>query len=305
MALSPVSEESPNYKEELDDHDSLSDAPSYSGNSFEAYESNGRCKSDAYDSITDEQAEKYQSDSFESFASESSRQQESDSFNSITKDSSRNYESDSFESLTSESDQIYSFESSYMESASVEDDSKTNYQGKVLIEKWIKSLVDGNLRSNNSFQDHLKTVAHKESSGSGSKALQAYCSLKIEHLHQPSKCHRQEKDRPLMHPSKAISIHQSCPVPHELMNRLKLQRIKEAVNQVIKTEMHDPATCPDCCSKQAELAQGQFVRMKKTKLEANLLNKKIEEYMYSKDMVTCIGEILQSLPKPSVELNVI
>lgn len=46
--------------------------------------------------------------------------------------------------------------------------------------------------------------------------------------------------------------------------------------------MHDPACCPDCIHKQAELAQSQFVRMRSTKLEADLIKMKLEEYPYKK-----------------------
>ncbi|XP_075690449.1 uncharacterized protein C8orf48 homolog isoform X4 [Rhinoderma darwinii] len=280
MALSPVSEESPHFEEVLQRSGSLSGAASYSGESFESSteESSGKSENDSLDYITDEHTEEYHSDSFESFADDSSRQQRSDNFSLITNGSSRNYESDSFETFSSDLDvhQTHSPENSYIESVSVEDDHSKKDQ-----------------------------VAHRESSGSASKALQSYCYLKIQHLRHPLKNHRQKKSHLLTHPSSVISKHQSCPVPHELMNRLELQRTKETINQVIKTEMHDPASCPECCNKQAELAQCQFIRMKKTKLEADLLQTKMEDYKYSKDLVTRIGEIHQSLPKSSDERTAI
>ncbi|XP_040179888.1 uncharacterized protein C8orf48 homolog [Rana temporaria] len=83
------------------------------------------------------------------------------------------------------------------------------------------------------------------------------------------------------------------------MNRLQMQNINETMKQVIRAKMHDPASCPDCIHKQAELAQSQFVRMRSTKLEADLIKMKLEEYPYKKDLMTCIGEIHQTLPKPS------
>ncbi|XP_075115225.1 uncharacterized protein LOC142184333 isoform X1 [Leptodactylus fuscus] len=280
MALSPVTEESPNYEEALQQRDSLSGAPSYSTDSSESIsdESNGRHQSDACDSMTDEQSDKYLSDSFETFAGESSREQKSDSYSSITSDSPRSYGSESLESLSSGLDarQSYSSEKSSIQSTSVEDEHKENDQG-----------------------------VHQESSGSEHKALQSYCSLKIQHLSQPPKRHRPKNRQQPALPSGAEIAQQSSPVPRELMNRLELQRIKESINQVISTEIHDPASCPDCCNKQAELAKCHFIRMKKSKLESDLLHKKMEEYAYSKDLVTCIGEILQSLPKPSEERSVI
>ncbi|XP_073403674.1 uncharacterized protein C8orf48 homolog [Dendrobates tinctorius] len=303
MALSPVSEESPNYEEVLHRSDSLSAASQYSGDTFESIsdKSNERYISDAIGSIIDDHSGKYLSDSFEASVSESSHQQRSDSFSPNIINSSRNYESESFESLSSELDvhHTYSSEKSYVESASVEDDHMEHERGKGLIEKWMKTILDENLRPNNLFHQQHKTAAHKESPGNRTQALQSFCTLKIKHLRQPPKNHRPKKDQLLTHPRQAISIHQSCPVPHEIMNRLEFQRMTETINQVIRTEMHDPATCPDCCKKQAELAKCQFIRLKKTKLEAELLHKKLEEDKCSKDSVTFIGELLQTLPKPS------
>ncbi|XP_069603304.1 uncharacterized protein C8orf48 homolog [Ranitomeya imitator] len=310
MALSPVSEESPNNDEVLHRSDSLSAASQYSEDTFESIsdKSNERFISDAFDSVIDEHSEKYRSDSFEASVSQSSRQKRSDSFSpNINDSSSRNYESESFESFSSELDahHTYSSEKSYVESASVEDDRMEDDRGKGLIEKWMKTLLDENLQPNNSFHQQHKTAAHKQSPGNRTRALQSFCTLKIKHLRQPPKNHRPKKDQLLTHPRKAISIHQSCPVPHEIMSRLELQRMTEAINQVIRTEMHDPAACPDCCKKQAELAKCHFIRLKTTKLEADLLHKKLEEDKCSKDSVTFIGELLQTLPKPSEDRAVI
>ncbi|XP_073493998.1 LOW QUALITY PROTEIN: uncharacterized protein C8orf48 homolog [Phyllobates terribilis] len=303
MALSPVSEESPNYEEVLQKSDSLSAALQYSGDTFESIsdKSNARYIRDAFDSVSEEHSEKYRSDSFEVSVSESSHQQRSDSFSPNINDSSRNYEDESFESLSSELDvhHTYSSEKSYVESASVEDDHMEDDQGKGLIEKWIKTLRDENLQPNNPFHQQHETVVHEEPAGIRAQALQSFCALKIKHLRQPPKNHRHKKDKLLTHPRKAISICQSCPVPQEMMSRLELQLMTETINQVIRTEMHDPAACPDCCKKRAELAKCQFIRLRKTKLEADLLHKKLEEDKCSKDLVTFIGEILQTLPKPS------
>ncbi|KAM4019602.1 uncharacterized protein C8orf48 homolog isoform 1-T2 [Anomaloglossus baeobatrachus] len=303
MALSPVSEESPNYEEVLHKSDSVSRASLYSGDTFESSSdrSDDSYKSDTFDSITDEHSEKLSSDSFVSSARESNHRQRSESFTPIINDSSRNYEIESFDSLSSELDVHHtdSSEKSYPESASVEDDQTEDDKGKGRIENWIKTLLDENLKPNNSFHQPHKTVTLKESPGNRSTALQSYCALKIKHLRQPPKSPRRKKDQPLTHPSKAVSVHPSCRVPHELMNRLELQRLTETINQVIRTEIHDPASCADCCKKRAELAKRHFIRMKKTKLEADLLHIKLEEDKCSKDLVTCIGEILQTLPKPS------
>ncbi|OWK57207.1 Uncharacterized protein C8orf48 [Lonchura striata] len=69
--------------------------------------------------------------------------------------------------------------------------------------------------------------------------------------------------------------------------------------QVTEAEIHETSTCPDCLQKEAELAKVAFLRRKKTLLEGALIQEKLEEKFYSRDMLTLLGEALRNFPKPS------
>ncbi|XP_075040496.1 uncharacterized protein C8orf48 homolog [Mixophyes fleayi] len=286
MEQPPSKLESPVSEEPLAQSRSASSTSSYSTNSFE--------------SITDDASVKYERDLFQSSTHESSRNYGSDSFESITDESSRNYESDSFESLSFQRDLHQTSLSETVNSLSEAVKCEWNDPEKGLLEKWIKILVEG---KTNSSRRLFETVAHEEPAVNN--ALQSYCSIKIQQMCQPAKARKQGRRHPATSPRGSTGVHPLCHVPHELMNRLQLQNIKETMKQAMQIEMHEPASCPDCRNRQAELALYQFVRMRKTKLETDLLDKKIEEYTYSQNLVTCIGEIHQSLPKPSDESSTI
>ncbi|KFU91150.1 Uncharacterized protein C8orf48, partial [Chaetura pelagica] len=90
-----------------------------------------------------------------------------------------------------------------------------------------------------------------------------------------------------------------CIVPDHLMNRIHLKNIRETLKQVTEAEIHDSSVCPDCQKKEAELAQVAFLRRKKVLMESALIQEKLEEQIYSRDVLTILGEALRSLPKPS------
>ncbi|KFQ21081.1 Uncharacterized protein C8orf48, partial [Merops nubicus] len=90
-----------------------------------------------------------------------------------------------------------------------------------------------------------------------------------------------------------------CPVPHQLMSRLLLKNIRETVQQVIETQIHECSACPDCQEKEAELARIAFLRQKKMLMESALIQEKLEEQIYSTDVLTLLGETLRTFPKPS------
>ncbi|XP_068105733.1 uncharacterized protein C8orf48 homolog isoform X2 [Hyperolius riggenbachi] len=243
-------------------------------------------------------AASYTSGSFESITDEPSWNYESDSFESVTDESAPDYENDSFESFSSHVDFHHSSdpETSSITSEAFEDISESNKSGRDLIEKWV-AVLERKLQSPNSYKRHPNS-AHCEPTANENPNLQSYCTKKIQHLHQRS-TRKQKKQHPAPPLRRSAEKHPSCHIPNQLINRLQLQNFKHTMEQVIHAEMHDPNSCPDCSLKQAEFAQSRFVRMRKTKLEASLLQIKLEEYTYSKDLLTCIGEIHQSLPNPS------
>ncbi|KFV39354.1 Uncharacterized protein C8orf48, partial [Tyto alba] len=69
--------------------------------------------------------------------------------------------------------------------------------------------------------------------------------------------------------------------------------------QVTEAQIHESSVCPDCRNKKAELAKITFLRQKKILMESALIQEKLEERIYSRDVLTCIGEALRSFPKPS------
>ncbi|KFW96070.1 Uncharacterized protein C8orf48, partial [Phalacrocorax carbo] len=71
------------------------------------------------------------------------------------------------------------------------------------------------------------------------------------------------------------------------------------VFQVTEAQIHETSVCPECQKKKAELAKITFLRQKKTLMESSLIQEKLEEQIYSRDVLTLIGEALRSCPKPS------
>lgn len=244
----------------------------------------------------------YSSDLFESTSDESSWNYESDSFESLTNDPVPNYESDTFESYShvKSHEVLFSETISSISEADKEVLDRNNTENN-LIGKWITILVKRKLQSANSSRPQISTVFRPNytETESSSLLLLSYCSKKIQHLHQQPTLTQEKKPHPGQQHWSSTDRHPSCYIPSAIMNRLQMQNVNETMKQVIQAKMHDPACCPDCIHKQAELAQSQFVRMRSTKLEADLIKMKLEENPYKKDLITCIGEIHQTLPKPS------
>ncbi|KAM6253886.1 uncharacterized protein C8orf48 homolog isoform 2-T2 [Porphyrio hochstetteri] len=134
-------------------------------------------------------------------------------------------------------------------------------------------------------------------------ALRSFCTVKISKMHQQpiSKQAHGGKSRQPQRGFRAKRLGTSdwnCVVPQQLMNRIRLKNIAETVQQVTEAQIHESAVCPDCQKKEAELAKITFLRQKKTLMENALIKEKLEELIYSRDVLTLIGEALRSLPKP-------
>ncbi|XP_059338864.1 uncharacterized protein C8orf48 homolog [Ammospiza nelsoni] len=128
-------------------------------------------------------------------------------------------------------------------------------------------------------------------------ALSRFCSSRISSMQQ-----QQARRGRRLHwgaPARQTEPGQSCAVPAQLMNRILLENTREALKQVTEAEIHEVSTCPGCQQKEAELAKVAFLRQKKTLLEGALIQEKLEEQFYSRDMLTLLGEALRSFPKPS------
>lgn len=135
-------------------------------------------------------------------------------------------------------------------------------------------------------------------------ALRSFCTMKISKMRQQliSKQANGGKSRKLQHgftAKKPETSDLNSIVPDQLMNRIRLKNIRETVKQVTQAQIHESSVCPDCQKKEAELAKITFLRRKKILMQNALIQEKLEEQIYSRDVLTLIGEALRSLPKPS------
>ncbi|XP_014732713.1 PREDICTED: uncharacterized protein C8orf48 homolog [Sturnus vulgaris] len=131
-------------------------------------------------------------------------------------------------------------------------------------------------------------------------ALRSFCSSRISRMQQEQagKCRKLQWKMP----ARKSESGNCCDVPAQLLNRILLENTRQAVKQVTEAEIHETSTCPECQHKEAELARAAFLRHKKNLLESALIQEKLEEHLYSRDMLTLLGEALRSLPKPSEDL---
>ncbi|XP_075429663.1 uncharacterized protein C8orf48 homolog isoform X2 [Ascaphus truei] len=215
-----------------------------------------------------------------------------DLFDSFTDGSSGEEESDSFETFSEkESDQLSLSETASSKSEIVEDTSGQLYQARKLFGKWIEILEDRNpVTAARTSGNQPKTAAvtgdghntRTETAERQEEALQLFCSAKIRHIRHPPKTRRQREPRSGTNSKGQAAGDVTCLIPNQLLNRLQLENIRVTVKQVTETRMHQPSTCPDCCTKQAELAMSDFLGQRRSKLEASLLREKMEEHLYSK-----------------------
>ncbi|KAM6323092.1 uncharacterized protein C8orf48 homolog isoform 1-T2 [Podargus strigoides] len=141
-------------------------------------------------------------------------------------------------------------------------------------------------------------------------ALWSFCTVKISKMRQQlhSKQTNSGKSRKLQHgftAKKPETCDLNCVVPGQLMNRIRLKNIRETVKQVTEAQIHESSVCPDCQKKKAELAKIAFLRRGKVLMENALIQKKWEEQIFSRDVLTRIGEALRSLPKPSEDPRIL
>ncbi|XP_071425619.1 uncharacterized protein C8orf48 homolog [Pithys albifrons albifrons] len=135
-------------------------------------------------------------------------------------------------------------------------------------------------------------------------ALRSFCTRKIKRMSQQlsSEQDNRGKARELQSEAPARETGTgdwSCIVPSGLMNRILLENTRETVKQVTEAQIHKSSACPDCQKKEAELAKIAFLRQKKTLMESALMQEKLEEQIYSRDVLTILEEAFRSFPRPS------
>ncbi|XP_025065600.1 uncharacterized protein C8orf48 homolog isoform X3 [Alligator sinensis] len=239
----------------------------------------------------------YSDDTFESFSEEEEacKQYENEPFASYctTENSECPAVSDVSESTwksTSQND-----EGELLDSATIEKD---------LMGKWINCLKNKAAGTGESKPVMRTRTEIPEVPAEELDALQNFCTIKISQIHHQLICEQSNscKHKELQHgftSEKSVTGALNCIVPDQLVNRIHLKNIRETVKQVTETKVHQTSQCPDCQKKKAELAKVTFLRQRKTLMEGCLLQEKLEEQIYTKDLLTLIGEIHKSLPKLS------
>ncbi|XP_074691496.1 uncharacterized protein C8orf48 homolog isoform X1 [Strix aluco] len=175
--------------------------------------------------------------------------------------------------------------------------------GRDVVGKWIdlKNKVAGIKQDKSVIKTHAEIT---ELLDGELDALRSFCTIKISKMRQQliSKQANGCKSRRLQHgftAKKAKTSDLNCIVPDRLVNTIHLKNIRETVKQVKEAQVHESSVCPDCQNKKAELAKITFLRQKKILMESALIQEKLEEQIYSRDVLTHIGEALRSFPKPS------
>ncbi|XP_027749636.1 uncharacterized protein C8orf48 homolog isoform X2 [Empidonax traillii] len=181
---------------------------------------------------------------------------------------------------------------------------------RVAIGKWIDAMGSWRDLKNKEAevkQDNSVIETHAEIPelfGGELYALRSFCARKINGMKQQlspeqpnvGKARKLQDGVPA---GKTGTRAGNCVVPARLMNRILLENTRETVKQVTETQIHEASSCPDCQKKEAELARIAFVRQKKTLMESALIQERLEEQIYSRDVLTLLGEALRSFPKPS------
>ncbi|KAM8799989.1 LOW QUALITY PROTEIN: uncharacterized protein C8orf48 homolog [Eudromia elegans] len=245
----------------------------------------------------------YSEDTFEPFSEEeeSCSQYESETFESYssTEDLESSAVSDVLERLSQLADQNHEDEPSEIaESETIERD----FLGKSI--DLIRNKEVGIKQNKSVFKPQAEITQVPDG---GLDALCSFCTIKISKMHHQliSKQSNDGKPRKLQDESTPKKLEKpdtsdaNCIVPLQLMNRIHLKNIRETTKQVTEAVVHKSSLCPDCMKKKAELARITFLRQKKTLVERALLQEKMEEQIYSRDVLTLIGETLRSLPKLS------
>ncbi|XP_030305219.1 uncharacterized protein C8orf48 homolog isoform X2 [Calypte anna] len=175
--------------------------------------------------------------------------------------------------------------------------------GRDVMGEWI-GLENEEARVKQDKSDSRTHAERTELSGRELDALQSFCTVKIRKMQQqliPEQGNggqpRKLQDGAMAQKPQPSDL--NCTVPEQLMNRLHLINIRETLKQVAEAQIHDSSVCPDCQEKKAELAKISFLRRKQFLLKSALTQQKLEEQMYSRDVLTLLGEALRSLPKPS------
>ncbi|XP_025849302.2 uncharacterized protein C8orf48 homolog [Vulpes vulpes] len=178
------------------------------------------------------------------------------------------------------------------------------------IRKWIRYLRGQETSSGRYGSDARRQAESTRVPDEELNALQSFCAVKIgliQHRANSKEKKSSGRQKPQLRWEARASEGDAltCTVPDELVNRIYLKNMRTAPEQGATAQQHISWRCHHCNRKRAELAQAAFLRQKKTLLESLLLQDKIDKHLYTKDLLTLIGDAHRGLPRLSDDPRII
>lgn len=179
-----------------------------------------------------------------------------------------------------------------------------------LSEKWINHIKGKGINSERYQPDRRLPTETPGGSAEELNALQSFCSVKVNLIHQREDSRAKKSSRHRRLPLRRIAETSevdafNCTVPDELLSRIYLKNTRATVAHIGAFKQHVSAQCPSCNSKRAELAQYDFLKRRKTLLESLLLQEKIDEHLHTTDFLTRVGDAHRGFPRLSDNPRVI
>ncbi|KAK7817770.1 hypothetical protein U0070_018983 [Myodes glareolus] len=179
-----------------------------------------------------------------------------------------------------------------------------------LSEKWINHIKGKGINSERYQPNSRLPTETPEGSAEELNALQSFCSVKLNLIHQREDSRAKKSSRHKRLPLRQIAETSevdafNCTVPAELLSRIYLKNTRATLAHIGAVKQHVSAQCPSCNSKRAELAQSDFLKRRKTLLESLLLQEKIDEHLHTTDFLTRVGDAHRGFPRLSDDPRVI
>lgn len=179
-----------------------------------------------------------------------------------------------------------------------------------LSEKWINHIKGKGINSERYQPDSRLPTETPGGSAEELNALQSFCSVKVNLIHQREDSRAKKSSRHRRLPLRRIAETSevdafNCTVPDELLSRIYLKNTRATLAHIGAVKQHVSAQCPSCNSKRAELAQYDFLKRRKTLLESLLLQEKIDEHLHTTDFLTRVGDAHRGFPRLSDNPRVI
>ncbi|CAH1778402.1 unnamed protein product, partial [Owenia fusiformis] len=97
-------------------------------------------------------------------------------------------------------------------------------------------------------------------------------------------------------------------IPRRIVDRLAITNLLHNFSKANSTAIHQPEKCLNCRSRIENVKKKEYIKGKVAQLQSELIDKKVEHTLLTKDSLSRIGELVQMLPNlrkaditPSVE----